>query len=264
MFHRSTLLACAVLLASAGCLDSRPVVVPAPIDSRLVLRLHEAFAPDGRTLQLLCQTERIYPTAGYLILDQSAAAGSGFAIEFTGIVAPAIGATMLAPARAQVSLDRPGGGIHALWLSVNRVTATARLTVTPDSFAVERGEGDWTTFPAPVLHRVPPGSIWGWVGWGPDDRSARAEAFLHALALAGARPAQLASGDYEYFQVGPDGRVTMPGSGGTYASRAFVYRFADDPAVLARVVRDFADGMWIAVYDDRGGRALSWVTSRPD
>jgi len=185
--------------------------------------------------------------------------GSTIFVTFTGVTAPNVCLTATGPATTSIPLGRLRDGTYRLGLSANGTTASGVLQIDRDSVVVRGGEGRWTKFPRPVLHRLPPGTIWGVIGWGPSDQSRRAQAFLDSLQVLGARALLLAPGDYDFFQVGPDGTVLTPETTGYYFARAFALRYDGDHAAPAGVVRAFGDSLWISMYGVRGESWLSWV-----
>src|SRR5207247_5945242 len=120
------------------------------------------------------------------------------------------------------------------------------------------GEGRGPKFPRPVLHRLPPGTIWGVIGWGPSDQSRRAQAFLDSLQVLGARALLLAPGDYDFFQVGPDGTVLTPETTGYYFARAFALPYDGDHAALSAVLSPFGDAHWVCMVAARGDSRVTW------
>jgi hypothetical protein len=250
------LLAGCVLFAT-GCFEHRTPL--APIGSRIVLRLHENLAATGRSLELLGKTEKIYGCLNFSIFYDLRLAGDAISVRFDGISMPDICATALGPARCSVPLGPTVTGARRLVLATRDGSAVTRLVVDADSIEVQGAPGAGIVIPARVLHRVPPGTIWGWIGWGPSDQSARAQAYIDSLALVGAQPARLLPGDYEYFQVDAQGRVTLPGLLGFYFMRPYAAHYDGDPARLPGVVKAFGDSLWISLYDDRGGTLYSWM-----
>jgi len=248
-------LGCALL--ATGCFERTSP--PAPIDSGVVLRLHEKLAATGRSLELLGRTERTYGCSNFSILYELQLAGDAISVRFTGIHMPDICLTAIGPATCTVQLGPTAMGSRLLLLGTTGGSVVTRLVVNADSIEVKGARSVGITVPAPVLHRVPPGTIWGWIGWGPDDQSARAQAFLDSLALVGAQPTRPLPGDYEYFQVDALGQIGLPGSYGFYFLRPFLFHYAGDPALLADVLKAFGDPLWIALYDDRGGTLYSWM-----
>lgn len=221
------------------------------IDSPIEIRLHENLTPNGRPLELRCATKRFYSIGGYTLLTDVRYERNLVKIEFTGIRVPEGGTTFPRPASTIVPLDPVLGHTFGFQFRVNGEVVPVRLRVTADSFAVSHGEGRWIVFPQTVLHRVPPGTIWGQIDWGPSDQSARAEAALDSLLSIGARPKRLIPGDYGYFRISGTGAIE-PLPNGSYFARSFLFEYAGNRDVLAGVVRAFAGPVGFYVYDDLG------------
>jgi hypothetical protein len=222
-----------------------------PIDSPIRIRLHETLRPTGRPLQLYCQTTQEYSYLGCTILANVRRHERLVTVEFTGVADPQGGATMPGPARVVIPLDVTGEGHYGLQFKVNGEVVPARVSISADSFEVTHGEGRWITFPLPVLHRVPPGTIWGQITWGLADRTAQAQAFLDSLVRIGAQSKRLPPGDYEYFRIDRTGTI-MPWFSGAYFDRTFLYGYDGDWLMLGGLVKAFAGPVGIFVYDDLG------------
>ncbi len=234
--------------AEAQRVDSGDVL---PIDSPIEIRLHETLTPNGRALELRCATKHIYPICGFELLTDVRYQRNLARIEFTEISVPRGGCTSPRPASTKVPLDPILAQTFGLQFKVNGEVVPVRLRINADSFAVAHGEGRWILFPQPVLHRVPPGTIWGQIEWGPTDQSARAGAALDSLLSIGARPKRLAPGDYEYFRIDAAGTIE-PLPNGAYYARSFLFEYTGDREVLAGVVKAFAGPIGFYVYDDLG------------
>lgn len=148
------LLLALVLGIGAGCVDdSTPLL---PIDSRIVIRLHDDSMPPATGLELRCATERDYPDLCYSLAVRVSSGTDATAVSFLGVSHPATGACAqaLGPARCTVPLRLLQEGDYALALMVNGTTTRATLQVRSDSIRVVGGEGPWTTFPEPVIARL--------------------------------------------------------------------------------------------------------------
>jgi hypothetical protein len=185
---------------------------------------------------------------GYWIVTRTEAHDRLVDLSFDGISEPAFGPAFPSSARGQVLLGALRGGTYPIHLRINGDLVPARLVVHPDSFEVLHGDGPWTRFPTPVLHRVPPGIIWGLISWGPADQSARVQAFLDGLASIGAREVRLAPGDYDYFHIGGDGQIVTRQA----REAEFLFSFSGDSTALSRVMRWYAGPVSIRIHDSIG------------
>lgn len=254
--RRVFLTAVAAALACAGCREAAEVV---PLDSPVRVQVVETFAPAGRRLQLECATEREYGCINYSLATRSDFWGKTIALQFRGVEVPSICATALGPARTIVGLGVVPDDRYPLRLIANGTTVAGVLRVDADSIVVTGAAGDWTRIPRRVVRRVPTGAVWGLIGWGPEDRSAEADAFLAAMRDAGGEAIALAAGDYHQFRVTADGRLEWPGDAGYWAQRVFVLRWRGSRAGIESLVRDHGDPLWIRVHGDRGENWLSWT-----
>jgi len=245
-------------LALPGCL--RPTDKTAPVDSLVRAGLHETLSPAGRTLEMPAATEKEYRCSNFTLLYRLTRLGEHVAIAFDGVSVPDICLTALGPARCRIPLGPTAEGAFPLTLNVEGMVREGQLVVTASTLELRGFDGGPVTIPRPLLRRVPPATIWGLVGWGPEDQSDKAKAFLDSLGVVGAQPVTLAAGDYDYFQVAEDGTVKMATQGGYYFSKAFAFHFEGDRAALPGVVSAFGAPLWIAVYDDLGNGWFNWAT----
>jgi hypothetical protein len=253
----STILLLACVLA--GCSPSTiPPDKVVPLNSPILIHIHENLLAKGRTLQLQCVTESIYPCSNYGIAMTTLLFGPSWSIDFTGVSKPELCDDSLGPARATISLGSSREGERPISLVANGSRTVGVLVIGQDSIVVRGGDGPWIKVPRPVLHRVPPGTIWGLVGWGPSDQSGRAQAFIDSLQSIGAQSVLWTPGDYDFFKVGADGTLQRPDNDGYYHARAFALRLDTNRSAVPEVMRAYADSLSISVYGDRGESWSSW------
>lgn len=243
-------------LASAGCREAAEVV---PLDSPVRVQVVETFGPAGRRLQLECATEREYGCMNYALATRSDFWGKTIALQFRGVEVPGTCLTALGPARTIVGLGVVPEDRYPLRLIANGTTVGGVLQVAADSIVVTGAAGDWTRIPRRVVRRVPDGAVWGLIGWGPEDRTAEANAFLAALRSAGGVSLALPPGDYHRFRATADGRLEWPGETGYWTHRVFVMRWSGSRSPIEAIVRDHGDPLWISVFGDRGEEWQSWM-----
>jgi hypothetical protein len=221
------------------------------LDSVIDIRVHERFLSSGRALEWECTTQKIYPCYNYGLLIEIVDIPFARSVEFVGIRVPELCLDAFGPATKRIEFGQVRTGDSAFRLAANGSTLHGTMRITPDSIVVIGGDGPWTRFPSPRLLRVPEGSLWGTIGWGPRDQALRAQAFLDSLAALGASVPISQHGDYDVFRVDASG-VTIPGDHGYWFERDFALRFDGDPGPLEGLVRDFGDSLSISMFSDRG------------
>jgi len=249
-------------LILAACSPNEPDTATnttVPLGSPVQFGVHEDLTAAGRSIRLDGATEQIYGCVNYRLLVRELHLPRASRLEIDGVSVPSICLTALGPAKASIPLGDLPAGIHSLRIAARGTEVEGTLVTSPDSIVIVGGEGPWTKFPTRVLHRVPPGTIWGMIGWGPEDRSSEAQAFLTALEASGAQPLVLAPGEYDYFSVAADGTVLAPPNRGYYFSRAFAYRMPGDRGAVPGLIVASDEHMWVSTFGDRGESWLSWV-----
>jgi len=254
---RRILISVLLLAATAsGCSESRRPFEPT--GSRIQFQLQESLDPGGHELVLVGATEQIYPCSNFPILFEMTRLGSHIAISILGVDQGGVCATSLGPARCQIYLGILPAGSYDLSFTVDGQTTHAQLLVTDQAFTIVRGESQKVTFPKPMLRRIPPGTIWGLVGWFDPAQDARAQAFLDALQGIGARPQVFEPGNYGHFQVGALGTIEEPEGHGFAYARAYLFRYDGSRNALQETVSAYADPTWVSLYDDLGNSYYSW------
>ncbi len=254
----SALLILCAALALPGCLQHDAVVRSPLVGSRVRVDLREVLSPTGRSLEMRAATEQIYPCVNYTLNYQLVRVGDRLNVDFTGVTSPAICLTALGPARCLIPLGATREGTFPLTLTVDGVATPGQLVVTAGTLELRGIDGDAVVAERPLVRRVPPGTIWGLIGWGPADQSARVKAFRDSLVAAGAQRVDLLAGDYDYFQVGKDGAIVTPDPSGYTFAEAFLYHYAGDRGALPNLVAEVGyPPPWITLHDDLGG---TWAT----
>jgi hypothetical protein len=246
-----------VILAS--CRSMSPTHVE-PIRSEVSITAHEQLGASARTLQMICKTTQIYPCSNYGIVSSVNRSGASIAINFRGVEVPGICLTSTGPATRTLDLGSLADGSYALTVNSGGSTLNGSLQVTDGVISVTAPPSTAVGFPRPVLHRIPPQTIWGVVGWATPTQAPKAQAYLDALVAAGAGPQSLAPGDYDFFSVTPAGEIQSPETAGYWYAQPYVFKYAGDVATLSSLVHGQSDSLWIRLYTDRGDQFFSWTT----
>jgi len=123
--------------------------------SSIKLFVVEGSAPQPRSLSLRAETDRYFPTGGFGIEFEHSQINMTIVLRF-GDVLPPYGLVVTEhpdPARARIPLGALPEGKYLLDLVIRGNNQAATMNVTRDSIVVADGNGRWTEFPRPVLHR---------------------------------------------------------------------------------------------------------------
>jgi hypothetical protein len=169
---------------------------------------------------------------------------------------------MVGPARAEIDLGALAPGSYPISFQTGTVQQRATLEVTDVSYRLNPSSGEGpVVLPDSTLMRVPKDSIWGWIGYWSGSQGTLAEEFLLGLEQRGAVVRLLSDGDYEYFDIGPDGRIETP----PYYYRfmkAYLYGYSGPARNLQDLMVAFDDSLDIELYSDRGDHIMSWAPNQ--
>ncbi|MEQ1834295.1 MAG: hypothetical protein ABL977_14700 [Candidatus Eisenbacteria bacterium] len=249
----------------------------APLDSQVLIGLTEVL-PE-HSLVLYCRTAREYPCVNYTLAAQAQTNRGGYSLQFDHVVAPAVCATAIGPARAELELGTLGDGEHTLAMRARGSRLAGTLHVSAGAYAVD-APGDAVSFPEPILRRLPANTLWGYFGYATPERRADADAVLAELRGLGATPATLAAGHYsvrlrehpgatlegDAFTVDASGSPDYGASTGYYHVLPFALTHSGDLTavrdLVARVGRTHGDAVHMRVFSTRGTAFYSWVLGR--
>ncbi len=237
------------------------VIVPfSPIDSKITLRLIEEISPKNRNVVLICSTEKTYSPGGSKIVSTITQEKDTFKIAFNDLLISNNGPAIFSPATADFDLTTLKVGSYYLDISINGKKLLCLITVTDDSFKLKIQPNNIIRLYNDVLYRIPKTIIWGQAE---SIEPAPYQLFLDSLVVLGAKPHNLAAGDYFYFTVDDNGGFDTHSALGMPYGNYFLFNFEGDTTLTRNLVKKFAkrylDSIYIRLSGGRGEEYYSTV-----
>ncbi len=237
------------------------LVIPlSPIDSKLILYIHEEINSSNRYLILLCITEKTYSPAGSKIISSLIKDGNTINIEFKDLLISQGGAAIFSPASVIYNIDSLKEGSYLLNISVNNKTLKGLLTVTNESYEIKIQPNNLIQVYRDKSLRVPVTIIWGQAE---SIELAPYQIFLDSLKVLGAKPHNLKAGDYYYFEVDSQGGFNTYSALGMAHGNYFLYNYEGDILLVRSLIKRFSkrylDSIYIQLSGGRGEMYYSTV-----
>lgn len=111
------------------------------------------------------------------------------------------------PASCAISLGALDNGEYDLQIDAGNYSGTGTFTISDDLVTLDFAETEGITMTNDTLHRIPFGTVWGYVGYNNSSNASLANSFVSNLNALGAEQAQLSPGYYGYFSVSDSGDI---------------------------------------------------------
>jgi hypothetical protein len=252
-----------VVIASCTDKSTTPLGTDRSIESKIEIGMWEDLDPNGRYLQLICRTEKIYPCCNWsLVYKQLHNVPDRIQIEFLGIRIPDICATALGPAAASIEIGHLSSGTYPLFIVVKDHVDRAWLQVTSASYSVTYNGGKWITFSRSELRRVPLKSLWGYA-WGMSE--SLVQAYVDTLENLTEYSIELTPGDYGYFKADSTRTINWPKP--DYSNICtYIYRFEGSWVSLEtnmqQIARANKDSLRFEIRGSEGQELFSWMLAQ--
>ncbi len=233
------------------------------IESNIEITMFEDLKPEGRSLQFVCRTEKIYPYCNYsLVYKQLHNSPNRIEIEFQGIYIPFIVLTAIGPATARIDLGYFPNGTFPIFITVNGYSHEALLYVAPDLYSISTSSEKWITYSKLDLRRVPSKSLWGYA-WGVPESLVRG--YVDTLASFVEYTIELTPGDYGYFTADSTGAIDWPKPPRSN-SCTYIYRFEGSWVSLEtnmqQIARASKDSLSFVIQGSEGQELFSWMLAK--
>lgn len=227
------------------------------------IKMSEDVDSVKRVLNLYCYTEKIFPCENYPIEAAYSLTNDKITIYFSKIIIPGICFTSPGPAKTTFSLTGLSDKIYQLELNFGETKVSGQLAVTANSFIATLPAQTKAQFVNPDLKRIPDNTIYGTFGYIDPATISLGQKFIDTLQLYGATPTLYIPGDYNVFQIEPNGQIWQNQSTGYRYTLWYIYHYTNNTSQLKGLVRRFGIryplGVSISLYTTKGENFRSWI-----
>jgi hypothetical protein len=242
-------------------LSERVTVPNEPISTGINITLHEdIFKRSCRILFIHCNTEEIYPSAGYKIKSNFVVQDSILNIDFINIEAPETGPAINAPALAIFEISSFDFDNLILKITINGKMILGQIICSDASYKIQIQPNNIIEVKNPTILRVPVNIIWGQAeSISPEPY----KVFLDSLEYLGAKQYNLQPGEYNYFQIKSDGSFQISSNFGMEYGEKYIFEFGEDTLITRNLIKRFAkrykDNIYIKLSGGHGEQFFSTV-----
>lgn len=239
------LLFATTMFISSSCLKIEKEYYPI---GSVNLRLVEGISPDTRALFLQFYTVEQFPCINYFIrYDYDNNAGN-LKIHLKDIEKNEFCFTAQGPATAEMNIGSYLIGSYQFNLTIGDAVNAGSLQVTPSRYILSFPSPDKLVLVTDTLNRIPENTFWGYVAYDKQEFAGVAQSVLDSLENRGAVPATLIPGDFGYFTLDSDGKITLVDEPVQEYSVNFIYSQVDPEDEIKAVIRYFYLNHYDEVY----------------
>ncbi len=233
-------------------------------DGDVHLSVYEEISETGeRNMQFRLKTANIYPCINYALDMSSTLKGAGMQATIKGVIEPGICLTAIGPATGLIDWGQPKNGSYPLNFEIFGQSNTGVLTVDEQGYRIDIDQRNNLVLDTEELFKIPPGVIWGTVGYASTSLGPTVDRFFEELEMLGATKLELPQGHYGYFDVTETGEMAVPELHGYHHVKMVLFGFSGNENELQQLVREYGDGdqttVYISIYSDKGSHIFSWV-----
>ncbi|WP_277478146.1 hypothetical protein [Catalinimonas alkaloidigena] len=251
------------LLLMFAC-EGEQAVPSNTLGSEIELSMTEYIDADQRSLSFKFLTLKDFPCINYrikhdMVVDQQAIKIVLEEVEVSDVCLDAIG-----PASAFVDLGMLDEKEYDLQIQMgSSLINHGTLSVSKDAYELNLLESEGIELAVPKLNRIPAQAVWGTIKYTDEERHKKVAAYFEeAMDIAGATDKKFSEGDYGYFKVSSEGKITQPIEGNeAVKEQAFLFDFAgkteDLLQVLQRINSRYND-VQLRFYNAQGEEFRNW------
>ncbi len=252
-----------LLLFVLGCENETAQPVNT-LGSEVELSMTEYVEDNQRTLTLKFLTRKDFPCINYQIkhslrMDDQSVNIILEKVEESDVCLDAIG-----PASAFVELGQLPEKEYNLTIQLGEsIVKSGTLTVSKNTYQIDMHDYDGVELLNPELFRIPDQTVWGVLKYERSEQNKEIfKYFEQVMDRAGASSKKFAEGDYGYFSVGADGKITQPlTSREILVEQPFLFDFSGDEDDLKMVLKQINSqhgDVQIRIYDAQGHEYRNW------
>ncbi len=114
------------------------------------------------------------------------------------------------PASCSIELGELSNGTYNLQINAANYNGNGTFTISDSLVTIDFATTEGITMSHDTLHRIPFGTIWGYVGYQSTSNASIASSFVSNMTALGAQQAELTPGYYGYFSVSDSGNLIQP------------------------------------------------------
>ncbi|MEQ9377363.1 MAG: hypothetical protein RIG68_19400 [Imperialibacter sp.] len=219
-----------------------------PITSKINVTMLEDVSGEDPFFQILFESTNLYECSNYNILMTVDADENNLDIVFNEIYKNSTCRSETGPAYNVYSFSKIVNGTYNLSLKVkDKPASTGTLVISDTGYTLDMTESDDFAFVNPQVYRMPEGILWGSIQKYSESQQANTlvDNFFDLLSDNGLADTALVKGDYTYFLIDEENKVSLRRANATPAgTSAFVF-YLDEDSVSRNNLK-------IAISDFRG------------
>jgi hypothetical protein len=234
------------------------------LGSEVELSMSEFIEQDSRTLTLKFLTLKDFPCINYRIKHQLYMDEQSVRVVLQEVEASDICLDAIGPAAAFVEIGNLEPKDYNLSIQLGEsIINSGTLSVSKESYQINLAENQGIQLLNPDLNRIPQQAVWGQIKFPQsEDYKEFMEFFNSTMEVAGASSKKFAEGDYGYFKVAADGKISQPlNAQEKLVEQAFLLDFSGDREDLQMVMQQINTkykDVQIRLYNARGEELRNW------
>ncbi len=232
-------------------------------DENIKIKMIETVDSVKRTLSFNIYTEKIFACSNYLIDANYTLTNEKITINLVKIITPIICLTSLGSAATIINIKDLANKTYDLELNFGTQKINGQFDVTTGSYTATLPIQTKVQFVNPDLKRIPNNTIYGTVHYHSAYTSSIIQKFIDTIQLYGATQSLYPIGNYEQFQIEPNGQIKQTQDLGYYFTQYYIFNYSDNSEQLKNLVKRFGinygDLLLITLNSSKGETFYSWT-----
>ena len=231
-------------------------------NSNIFVRLQEEFKGSTTNLKLFLFTEEKFGCSNYSLLSSGRVIGNTISLTVSGISKGEICLTSIGPATAEINLGALENKTYLIEITHQGKMYSGSLKVSEDAYLLTFNKTKPFIGDNPMLKRIPPSTIWGYVGYHKASTANTVKGFVDSVIYLGGQYRSYPEGNYYEFYVDGSGQPIIPANTGYYFYRPVLMHYSGDLIQLQKLIRRYGltyrDSLNIGIYTRTGEFYYSW------
>ncbi len=230
------------------------------LNTKINISMKQNLSKNGTSLILSSKTDSLYDCINYLINYSILNQSNNIEIKFINIITPAACIGGAAPAQASIIIKGLSTGKYNLQFLANGRVSNTTLTVDPNFYQLDSLNSEWVKVSASKILRIPPNTIWGYVGYFTDSLDTKANSFIDSLKSLSVKNNNFLPGDYGNFTIDSTGYL-LPPKDNTYKDiKSFIFVYTNNITTVINLMRYYGKNnlINISLFTSIGDVYYSW------